>query len=121
MKEFSLSDLASETVIPFEDEMPFMQMGPSQGGPEVNPFNDPDPLVDLVPQDPSTMTTWQNILTEIVIIQRLERDSRRGSADIVRMIQAANTVAALAPQLVEDMKEHRNKLLRDLGVEPPKE
>lgn len=67
-------------------------------------------------QDASTMTTWQKIMTEIVIIQRLERDTRRSAEDIVRMIEAANTVAELAPLLVADMQEHRNSLLKKLGV-----
>lgn len=75
-----------------------------------------DPGVDA---DPSTMSSWQKIMSEIAVIQRLEQNP--SANDIVRMIEAANNVRDLGNQLVSDMQEHRNKLLRALGVAVPTE
>ncbi len=62
-----------------------------------------------------TMKTWQLIMSEIAVIQRLEVNP--AAHEIVRMIDAAKNIKELSDQLVEDMQEHRNKILRDLGVD----
>ena len=107
--------IPSDFVNPDFQEAPFVEAGPSdvQYAPAQNRT-----IIDFdVQGDQSTMKTWQKMMSEIAVIQRLE--TKPSAQDIVRMIEAANSIQAMSAQLVSDMQEHRNDLLRALGVEVP--
>lgn len=100
-----------EIVGEVDNSAPFVQAS-EEPQPQERRLQIVDPAANT---DPGTMKTWQKIMSEIAVIQRLEVNP--AAHEIVRMIEAAKNIREMSDQLVEDMQEHRNKILKALGVE----